>query len=117
MKDKTRSINITARVDILAAIPEQLKQVPSADTDQLFLETVFDEWFPSLNYTQLSVALQGYSLHVSMVVKASVTEHKIEGDRDTPDHYEHTDLECEFEHSIPHELILSIDKSIEDLNP
>jgi hypothetical protein len=117
MRAKTRSLDIAARVDILAAIPEEIKQVKGVGIDQLFLETAFDKWFPDQEHSRLSVALRGYMLHISMVVKASVVEHKIEGNRDTPDHYEYTDLECEFEHSIPSEYILSIDKSIEELNP
>jgi len=117
MRNKPKPIAITARVDILAAVPKELNQVPSEDVDQLFLETIFDKWFPDLKYTDLSVLHQRGYLRISMLVNGSVIEHKIQGDRDTPDHYEHSDLDCEFEHSIPRELILSIDRSIETLNP
>jgi hypothetical protein len=117
MKAKTKSIDITARIDILAAVPEEIKQAPSEDVDQLFLETVFDKWFADLKYSQLSVLYQRGYLRISLVVSGSVIEHKIKGDRDTPDYYEHSDLYCDFDHSIPKELIVSISKSIEELNP
>jgi hypothetical protein len=117
MRNKTRPLDITVRVDIFSTVPEEIKQEASENVSQLFLETIFDKWFPDLKYTELFVLHHRGYFHISIVVKGTVIEHKIKGDRDTPDHYEHSDLYCDFEHSIPKELIVSISKSIEDLNP
>lgn len=110
-----KTINITARVDILAVVPEELND--SKEIVQDFLELVFDKWFGDQKYESLSVVYLPPCLKISMVVKATVIQHKIKGDRDTPDDYEHSDLVTEFDHSIPQELIKYIEESIEDLNP